>query len=133
MIPKPVYDVDSKIFWEGLKEHKLLIQRCTDCQKTIFYPRLICPHCFSDQVEWIEASGKGKIYSYTIVYQTTPAFRDQVPYAVGMIELEEGVRMVSRIIGDLDKIAIDKPVSVVFEKIDDELTLPYFKLDEPNL
>ncbi len=128
MNPKPLIDDDSRPFWEGVKNHKLMIQWCKDCKKYIFYPRIICPHCYSEDVSWVEASGQGRIHSYTVVHRTIPPFNEQTPFVVGIIELIEGVRMISRIVGDRAKVVIDKPVSVVYEKIDDEVTLPYFQL-----
>lgn len=128
MDARPLIDDDSRQFWEGAKNHKLMIQRCADCDKFIFYPRIICPHCYSEQVSWVEASGLGRIHSYTVIHRAAPPFNEQAPYVVAIIELNEGVRMVSRVVGDRDKISIDKQVSVVFEKIDDEVTLPYFQL-----
>jgi uncharacterized OB-fold protein len=124
----PLIDDDSRTFWEGVKNHKLMIQWCSDCKKFIFYPRIICPHCFSEKVSWVEASGQGRIHSYTVVHRAGPPFNEQTPYVVAIVELDEGVRMISRIIGDREKISIDKPVSVVYEKIDEEMTLPYFQL-----
>lgn len=126
--PMPELDRDSKIYWEGAKNHKLLIQQCNTCKKHIFYPRIICPHCFSDDLAWVEASGKGHIYSYTVVHHAMPPFKDQAPYVIAIIDLEEGVRMLSRIVGDRSEVAIGKPVSVVFEKVNDDLTLPCFKV-----
>lgn len=126
--PKPVVDSDSKPFWDGLGRNELMIQKCEDCQQHIFYPRFLCPHCFSDQVSWIKASGLGEIYSYTVVHRAFGPFAEQTPYVVAIVELEEGVRMMTRIIGDREEIAIGKPVSVTYEQIDEELTLPYFKL-----
>lgn len=125
---KPHIDDDSRPFWEGVNDHKLMIQWCADCKKHIFYPRIHCPHCFSENVSWVEASGQGRIHSYTVVHRAGPPFKEQTPYVVAIVELNEGVKMMSRIIGDREKISIDKPVSVVYEKIDDEVTLPYFKL-----
>ncbi len=128
MYPKPLIDDDSRPFWEGVNNHKLMIQWCETCQKHIFYPRIICPHCYSEDVSWVEASGQGRIHSYTVVHRGIPPFNEQTPYVVAIVELNEGVRMISRIIGDREKIEIDKPVSVVYEKIDDDVTLPYFQL-----
>lgn len=128
MNPKPLIDDDSRPFWEGAKNHKLMIQKCEDCNKYIFYPRIICPHCFSEHVTWVEASGQGRIHSYTVVHRAAPPFKEETPYVVAIIELNEGVRMASRVIGEQEKILIDKPVSVVYEKIDEEVTLPYFQL-----
>jgi uncharacterized OB-fold protein len=126
--PLPIPDGDSHVFWQGCKENKLLIQKCKDCSKHIFYPRILCPHCFSEQVEWVESTGKGKIYSYTIARRGGgPAFKDDAPYAVALIELDEGVRMFSNIINiDVEKVKCDLPVEVVFEEQED-FTLPKFQ------
>ncbi|HBN84803.1 MAG TPA: hypothetical protein DDZ89_13275 [Clostridiales bacterium] len=126
--PKPLIDDDSRNFWEGVNNHKLMLQHCDDCNQYIFYPRFLCPHCFSESLTWQETSGQGKIHSFTVVHKAPPAFRGETPYVIGIIELEEGVRMMSRIVGDREKMVIDKPVSVIYEEIDDEITLPYFKL-----
>jgi uncharacterized OB-fold protein len=64
--PLPIPDGDSQFFWKGCQENKLFIQKCRECSKHIFYPRALCPHCFSEQLDWVESTGKGKIYSYTI-------------------------------------------------------------------
>lgn len=128
MIPKPIPDGDSKPFWEGVQNHELLIQQCQDCHQHIFYPRSICPHCFSEDLSWLKSSGQGSIYSYTVVHKAFGPFREQTPYVVAIVELDEGVRMMSRIIGDRTEIAIGKPVEATFEVIDEDLTLPYFKL-----
>jgi uncharacterized OB-fold protein len=126
--PKPVVDSDSQPFWEGLTKNELMIQQCEDCKKHIFYPRFLCPNCFSEQVTWTKASGHGQIYSYTVVHRAFGPFAEQTPYVVGIVELDEGVRMMTRIIGDREQIAIGKSVNVTFEQVDEELTLPYFKL-----
>lgn len=120
-------DEDAREFWEGAKNGRLMIQRCDDCGKFIFYPRAICPHCFSERVRWIESAGKGSVYSYTVVYQGMG--NRETPYAVGLIDLDEGVRMTARIAGDPRRIAIGSRVSVHFEQVDEELTLPCFHLD----
>jgi hypothetical protein len=127
-IPKPLIDSDSRTFWEGLGKNKLMIQKCEDCDKHIFYPRALCPHCFSEKVSWKKASGMGKIYSYTVVHRAFGPFAEQTPYVVAIVELEEGVRMMTRIIGDRERIAIGKAVTVTFEQIEADLILPYFKL-----
>ncbi|MFM1654140.1 Zn-ribbon domain-containing OB-fold protein [Brevibacillus sp. B_LB10_24] len=125
-IPKPLIDDDSRPYWEGLKRGELLIQRCGDCNQSIFYPRALCPHCFSERVSWEKASGRGRIYSYTVVHRAFGPY--ETPYVVAIVELEEGVRMMTRILGDREKIAIDNRVEVTFEQVDDDLTLPYFQL-----
>lgn len=127
--PLPVVDGDSREYWEGCRQHKLLIQQCEDCQKYIFYPRNLCPHCHSDRIKWVESSGRGKVYSYTINRRPAfPSFAEETPYVVALIELEEGVRMISNIINcDIDQVKIDMPVEVVFEKATEEITLPKFQ------
>lgn len=121
-------DEESKPYWDGLKDHKLLIQQCEDCHQSIFYPRSICPHCFSDHLSWFQANGTGTIYSFTIVHQGYGPFKGETPYVVGIIELDEGVRMMTRIIGDKDEISIGKRVSVVYKEVEEDFVLPYFQL-----
>ncbi len=127
--PLPVVNPWAKPFWEGARERKLLIQKCKDCEKFIFYPRIVCPYCFSENVEWVEASGKGTIYSYTVVVNNAPsAFIDDMPYVVAIIKLEEGVQMLSNIVDcEPSELKCDMPVEVTFEKLNDEFTLPKFK------
>jgi uncharacterized OB-fold protein len=128
-IPIPVPDGDSKAFWEGVAQHKLLIQRCDACQHYIFYPRSLCPQCFSDAISWVEARGTGTIYSYTVVHQAYGPFAGQVPFVVAIVELAEGVRMMTRIAGSQSaSIHIGAPVQVTFEQVDEGITLPYFQL-----
>ncbi|HEY7347869.1 MAG TPA: Zn-ribbon domain-containing OB-fold protein [Ktedonobacterales bacterium] len=129
-IPVPVPDGDSRVFWEGVAQGKLLIQRCDACQQFIFYPRFLCPHCFSDSLAWVEAQGTGTIYSYTVVHRAFGPFADQAPYVVAIVELAEGVRMMTRITGsEQDAVRIGAPVRVVFVEADEGVTLPYFQLN----
>ena len=128
LIPKPLLDGDSEPFWKGLQKKELLIQRCENCNKHIFYPRSICPNCFSEHISWVKSKGRGSIYSYTVVHRTFGPFEDQAPFVVAIVELDEGVRMLTRISGDRKQISIGKPVEITYEKIDDDLTLPYFQL-----
>lgn len=120
----------SQFFWDGCKNKKLLVQKCEDCQKHIFYPKLFCPFCLSQELSWVEASGKGKIYSFTVVYSYQPTeFSDDVPYVIAVIELDEGVRMMSNIV-DCNPVEVqcDMHVEVVFDEVSEEVTLPKFQL-----
>jgi uncharacterized OB-fold protein len=119
----------SKPFWEGCKKHTLLIQKCKDCKTLIMYPKPFCSNCLSKNVEWVKASGKGKIYTFTTVCSYAPTgFTEDVPYTVGVITLEEGVNMMSNIIGCApEAIKCDMPVHVVFDDVTEEVTLPKFK------
>ena len=127
--PVPVVNPWARPFWEAAREEKLIIQKCEDCEKFIFYPRIACPHCFSDNVEWIEAAGKGTIYSYTVVENNAPsAFINDMPYIVAVVKLEEGVQMLSNIVEcEPHELTCDMPVEVTFEKLNDEFTLPKFR------
>ncbi len=127
--PSPVVNPWAKPFWDAAKEEKLTFQKCQDCGANIFYPRIACPDCFSDHLEWVEASGKGIVYSYTVVENNSPtAFAADIPYVVAIIKLEEGIQMLSNIIGcDPYAVQCDMPVEVVFEDLNEEFKLPKFK------
>lgn len=127
--PAPIVNDWARPFWEAAKEERLVIQRCKDCEKHIFYPRIACPHCSSDNVEWVDASGKGTVYSYTVVESNSPsAFLKDIPYVVAVVRLEEGVQMFSNVVGcEPGEVRCDMPVEVTFEKLDDEFNLPKFK------
>ena len=119
----------SKPFWDGCNRHELLIQKCKDCQKHIFYPKLFCSYCLSPNLEWIKASGRGTIYTYSVVHSYAPTeFLEDVPYIVAVINLQEGVRMMSNIVQCApDKIRCDMEVEVLFDQVTPEVTLPKFK------
>ena len=129
-LPQPI-TAETKPFWDGLREQKLMLPKCGDCGRAFFYPRIICPHCQSRNVGWIQGSGRGKLHSFEIAYQTiSRAFKVKPPYVLAMIELEEGPRMLSNLIDiepDPKKIRCDMPVEVVYEKLNDEFTVPLFK------
>ncbi len=124
-------DSDSRPYWEGIHAGELRIQRCDDCSHAVFYPRSLCPYCHSDRLSWFTASGKGSIYSYTVAQQAFGAFAADVPYVIAIIELEEGARMMSRIVDSpRERITIGAPVSVTFATIEEGMILPYFRVDE---
>jgi len=125
-------DGDSRVYWEGIAHGELRIQRCDACSRPVFYPRSLCPHCFSDQLSWIVATGEGTIYAYTVIHQAFGAFAGDVPFVVAIVELEEGARMMTRIIGGpRERVMIGAPVHVTFESAAEDVTLPYFRLVEP--
>ena len=128
--PLPVVDAESQPFWDAAKAHKLVIQQCTGCNQFIFYPRAVCPHCFGDALEWRDVSGEGTIHSFTVARRPAgPAFKDDVPYVIALIDLKEGARMMSNIVtGDVDSVKIGQGVKVVFEDVTGEITLPKFKV-----
>ncbi len=125
--PRPVINRDNARFWEAVAEHELLIQRCGACG-TLRFPWLPgCNACGAQEWDTIGASGAGTVYSYVVMHHPPfPAF--DPPYAVGLIELAEGVRMVSNVIGvPYDKVRIGMPVQLEFLRVDDELELPVFR------
>ena len=123
--PLPVPDRDTAPFWEAARAGRLRIQRCAGCGQNVFYPRSVCPNCLSQELSWIDCSGRGSVYSFTVVHRTSSEFREQVPFTVGLVELEEGVRMMARL--DLAEPAVGTPVKVSFERVSEELSLPHFK------
>ncbi len=127
--PMPEITRVSEPFYKAAKNRNLLIQRCKDCEKSIFYPKSMCPHCWSENVEWIVSKGKGKLYSYTIVNTGAPdEFAGAVPYVIGVIDLDEGVRMVSWIVECAhDKIKCNMDVEVSFKDLNEEYALPMFR------
>ena len=124
--PRPSLTQDNQFFFEGAKEHKLLIQRCSNCGTLRHPPRPACASCRSFEWEPIEASGRGTVYSYTVNhYPQIPAF--DYPLVVVLVELEEGTRLVANVRGITpDTVAIGMPVRATFERFDDDLTLPVF-------
>jgi uncharacterized OB-fold protein len=125
--PRPVVNRDNAGFWEGVRDHRLLIQRCASCA-TLRFPWLPgCPSCGALEWDTVEASGEGTVYSYVVMHHPPfPAF--DPPYAVGLIELAEGVRIVSNVVGvPYDKVRIGMPVRLGFRRYDEELVLPVFE------
>jgi uncharacterized protein len=126
--PIPVASVESKPYWEALRQHRLVMQRCDSCGRFWFPPSVHCPHCTSAESTWTPLSGRGKVFSYVVYHRVYhPGFANEVPYTVALIELEEGPRMISNVIGiPPDKVTCEMPVQVVFEDIGDVATLPKF-------
>ncbi len=126
---KPVPETQpwSVKFWEGTKDGKLLIQFCKDCGSNIFYPRKFCPECWSGSLDWKEASGRAKIYTFSTAYSMVePKFMDELPYTIAYVDLEEGVRMMTRIVGcKPEEVTFDMEVKVVFHE-QHGFFLPYF-------
>lgn len=127
--PAPVVNPWARPFWEAARQEKLILQKCRDCDTHVFYPRIACPQCFSEALEWVEASGKGKVYTYTVVENNAPsAFLNDMPYVVAVIRLDEGVQMLSNVVEcDPKEVQCEMPVEVTFEKINEECTLPKFR------
>ncbi len=133
--PLPIITEENRPFWEGCRQGKLLLQYCDQCQHYQFYPRLYCMHCGAGNPRWVEASGRGVIYSYTIIHQNrSPEFVNDTPFNVAIVQLEEGPRMLSNIVDvDLADLRVDLPVTVVFDQVNDTVSLPRFRPTKENL
>jgi uncharacterized protein len=123
---KPVPDADTKPYWDGIADGELRLQRCEACGAAVFYPRAVCPHCFGGPLRWFTAAGTGRVYSYTVAHRAFGEFEDQTPFTVALVDLDEGVRMLTRIVGTgPDGAAIGMPVQMTVEQIGDA-DLPCF-------
>jgi uncharacterized protein len=126
--PLPSPDADTVALWAGMREGKLLLQHCGRCGNVAYYQQQLCRKCGSEELAAKPASGYGKVHSFSVVHRAPgPAFKNDVPYAVLLVELAEGPRMISTFAGDPDDVAFDMDVQIVFEKVSDEVTLPQFK------
>jgi uncharacterized OB-fold protein len=120
-IPAPAVNLETQPFWDATAEGKLLIKKCTACGEPHFYPRTHCPFCFSDKTEWVEASGQGTIYTYSVMR------RAPIPYAIAYVTLAEGPTMMTNIVDcDLDKIKIGQAVRLVFKPSEGGAPVPMF-------
>jgi uncharacterized OB-fold protein len=126
--PLPTPSAESQPYWDGLREGKLLMQHCDSCQRLQFYPRTGCRHCGGTDLSWQEMSGRGHVYSFTVIHRAPfAAFADDVPYVYAIVELEEGPRLVTTIeTDDLDSVRIDLPVLAHYDAVSDAVTLLRF-------
>ncbi|MDM0019128.1 Zn-ribbon domain-containing OB-fold protein [Variovorax saccharolyticus] len=131
--PLPIPTAETAPYWQAALEGSLKIQYCRACARHQFYPRRFCTRCLSDAIEWVRASGRGRVYTYTVCHVAGhAAFESRVPYAIGMIELDEGVRLLAGIVGpDFARLAVGAPVEVCFERVSSEIALPMFRLASP--
>ncbi|MBI4340455.1 MAG: Zn-ribbon domain-containing OB-fold protein [Chloroflexi bacterium] len=130
--PVPLPQQESDYYWGKCKEHELWLRFCNLCSQAYFYPRDLCPRCFSRNTTWVKASGRGQIYTFAIVYQIPrPTYKGPLPYIIALVKLEEGPIMPTNIVGveaDPAKLKIGMPVTVVFEDITEAISLPKFQL-----
>jgi uncharacterized OB-fold protein len=115
-------------FWEATREQRLVLQWCTACEAPVFYPRDVCPACLGSELEWRPASGRGAVYAVTVEHRPqNPALAAQAPYAVALLQLDEGVRLLTNLVGAApDSFAVDDPVAVAWEPLPDGRHLPLF-------
>ena len=126
-LPRPT--AESAPFWEACRRHELALQCCTACGRFWFPPANRCAHCWSETWEWTPVSGRGRVFTFTVFQRAFHrAFVDEVPYAVAVVELEEGPRLMSNVVGcGPDEVSVGMPVTVVFDDVTPEVTLPRFR------
>jgi uncharacterized OB-fold protein len=131
-IPQP--DPNSAPFWEGAREGKLMLPRCTNCNRVHWYPRLICPFCHSNEIEWVEGSGEGRIHTFAVQHRAFGGWAEETPFVTAYIDLNEGDRMFTVLRGvdanNPDMGWIGKKVRVEFEKANDEVSIAFWRLVE---
>jgi uncharacterized protein len=128
-LPLPVANADSLPYWNAARERRLVIRKCKACGELHFMPRHLCPACWSDQLEWIDAKGTGHVHSFSLIHRASdPSFASRVPYVLALVELDEGPRMMANILGeDALSTAIGDPVAVTFEDRGGGALLPQFE------
>ena len=118
----PDVNMETAAYWESAKQGKLIVKTCKSCGKLHYYPRTICPHCLSSDTDWVEGSGRGSIYTYSVMRRT------EIPYVIAYVTLEEGVTMLSNIVEcDVDDVAVGQAVEVVFRDTERGHSLPVFR------
>jgi hypothetical protein len=130
--PLPQITPLNQPFWDGAKNGKLIMQRCQDCESWVWCPRPLCGECGGANLQWTELSGRGKVFAFTVIREVVGralrGFAPDIPYVTAWIDLDEGPRFCSNIIGcPIESVRIDMPVEVVFEPAGDGITLPKFK------
>lgn len=115
-------------FWQGAREGKLCLQRCSTCSHVEFYPKKYCSHCLNDSLEWFETSGFGTIHTFTVIHRApSKKFAEKVPYVVALIDVDEGARLMANVLSPIEKVKVGSRVEVVFEETENKV-LPQFKL-----
>jgi hypothetical protein len=127
--PVPRVDEENKWFWEACSRHELYLQRCRACGAMRFYPRALCPECLSHDTEYVRCSGRGRVYTFTVTHQNqAPGFREELPYVMAYVELDEGPRLLTNIVGTKpQETSIGMPVAIEFEDVEEGMSLPKFR------
>lgn len=127
--PLPRITPDSEPFWQGLRARKVMLPYCLECGEPHLPPGPVCPYCFSGRIRWREASGRGRISTWTVVHKAWfPAFAEDLPYNVVQVELDEGPRLTANVVGiQNERLKVGLPVVIEFDDVTAELTLPRFR------
>jgi uncharacterized protein len=126
-LPSP--DEETQPFWDGCREGRFLLRHCNACNHDHYYPRPFCPLCWSDDVTWKEASGRGTLYTYSVVHvNDLPPFNERVPYVAAIVELDEGPRVMTNVEGvPFEALQCGMAVTVEFKAISDDISIPVFR------
>jgi uncharacterized OB-fold protein len=125
----PTPDDFTRPWWDAVGEGRLLFMRCSTCGEASYYPRPFCPRCGADTVSWEQASGDATLYTWSIVYQNDlPPFNERVPYVAAVVDLAEGPRMMTNVVGcEFDDLAVGMALRLDFEDIGDGFHVPVFR------
>jgi uncharacterized OB-fold protein len=125
----PTIEDDTRPFWAAAQGGRLLIRGCRGCGRTHHYPRPFCPHCWSDQVDWVEASGRATLYTWSVVFTNDlPPFSARLPYVAAVVDLEEGVRLMTNIVDcPAERLEIGMPLVVDYRPLTEDITAPVFR------
>jgi uncharacterized OB-fold protein len=131
VVSKPIPEIteDLRPFFAAAREGRLVVQRCTGCGRRRFPARDICSECLGRQSEWIASAGRGRLVSFNVMHQVYhPGFAAEVPYAVALVELDDGARMLTNVVEcPLDRLRVGLAVEVTFERRSPDVTLPQFR------
>ena len=129
--PLPAMDsAHDRTFWEAAAEERLLIQACPDCGEHQFFPRAWCHYCGAPDVDWVDAAGTGHVHTYTVIRRATELgwFADRIPYVVAYVELDEGVRLCTNVVGcDPESVEAGMDVAATFEHVTEDVAIPQFE------
>jgi uncharacterized OB-fold protein len=125
-LPVPIPSTVSEPFWEATRSRRLMMQRCGSCERFVWYPRFVCPHCGGFSLMWEELSGQGVVYAVSVHHRAAlPALAGKVPYAVVLVDLHEGVRMMSNVFGPAP--VVGDTVVLAWQSLEDGRNLPIFE------
>lgn len=130
--PLPAFEPHTETYWRSAKERRFVLQQCTTCREVQFPPERTCSHCGAPETAWVEASGRAKLYTWTVCHPPLlPYFAQHAPWTVVAVELEEGPRMATQLMGiEAEQYQIGMPLVVDFEDVDEEHTLVVFRPED---
>jgi uncharacterized OB-fold protein len=125
----PTIEAETRPYWDAAADGKLLLRACSDCGTVHHYPRPFCPACWSENVEWVEASGRATLYTWSTVFVNDMyPFRERLPYIAAVVDLAEGPRMMTNVVdAEPDDLAVGMDLEVTFRPVTDEITAPVFR------